>query len=130
MYSADFRARVMIYLNTHTYKETQATFEISETAIKGWKKLLNETGSLERRPHNKAVTRYDNDKLLAYIKENPFADLKEIAKEFGGSVSGASEALVRLEVSQKKRQLAILNEMKQKEPNSTLTLLKLMRKQL
>lgn len=129
MYSLDLREAVMVYLNTHTYKETCATFGVSEMAIKSWKKLLNETGSLERRPHNKAVTTYDSNKLLSFIEANPFADLKEIAEHFGGSIAGASTALARLDVSQKKRLLCILNEMKLKEPNLTLNLHKLMRKQ-
>ena len=45
---------------------------------------------------------YNPEKLENYIKDNPRAYLKEIANEFGGSVSGASAALKRMKIRLKK----------------------------
>ena len=118
----------MEYLKTHTRKETCQVFKISETCIKEWTKLQNETGSFDRRPHNKAITRFPSDKLAKFVKENPLASLDEIAAHFGGARSGAGDALKRIKVTQKKRLLDMLKEMKEKEPSLTLNLHKLMRK--
>ena len=67
--------------------------------------MLSETGSLEKRPLDRSASKYDSEKLNAYIEENPNALLKDIAAHFGGSISGADSALKREKITYKKRDL-------------------------
>ena len=130
MYSKDFRERALGYMNEgHSYTETMKVFKVGHSTLDQWIKLKEETGGLDRRPHNKAVTKYDRDKLRKLVKEHPLWNLADFAKEFEkGQAAGVSAAFKRIGITQKKRLVNILNEMKQKEPNSTLNLHKLMRK--
>jgi transposase len=102
-YSKDLRERVLAYITEgHTQKETSAVFKVGTTTIKGWKKLLSETGDLEKRRLERKPRKYESEKLRTYIAENPEATLAEIAAEFGGSPSGAFDALKREKISLKK----------------------------
>ena len=115
-YSIDLRERVLRYLmEGHGYAETSRIFHVSVDAMKGWQKLQSETGNLEKRPLQRKARIYDDDKVKAYIKEHPQAMLKEIAKEFGGSIAGAGFALKRLNITLKKRYQRTANEMKKNE---------------
>jgi transposase len=103
-YSKDTREMVLSYLaKGHTYEEARAELGVGVSTIKSWKRLLNETGSLEKRSKQRSASRFYDEELKAYVKDNPDATLEEIAKHFGGSVSGAHDALARLEISFKKR---------------------------
>jgi transposase len=52
---------------------------VSISTVKAWKKLLNETGSLEKRLKRRTATKFPAEELEAYIKEHPDAMLSEIA---------------------------------------------------
>ena len=65
--------------------------------------MLSETGSLEKRPLNRTAPIYESEKLNAYIEENPDALLKDVARHFGGSITGAYYALEREKITLKKR---------------------------
>ena len=102
-YSKDLRERVLGYMaEGHTQKETSKVFKVGTTTIKEWKKLLSETGALEKRPLERKARIYESEKLRTYIAENPEATLAEIAAEFGGSPSGAHDALEREKITLKK----------------------------
>ncbi len=95
-YSIDYRKRVLEYLDEgHTQAQAQEVFKVGSSTIKGWKKLLSETGTLQKRELNRKARVFEEDKLQAYIEEHPQALLKDIAKHFGGSTSGAADALER-----------------------------------
>lgn len=118
-YSKDYRKRVLEFLEEgHTQKEAQKVFKVGSTTIKEWKKLLSETGSVEKRPVKREARVYKTDKLCAYIEEHPQALLKEIAEYFGGSTSGADSALKREKLTLKKQQPPTVNVMKKSERNS------------
>ncbi len=103
-YSVDLRKRVLEYnAEGHTYEETKKVFKVGITTIKEWKRLLSETGSLEKRELNREARLFADDELRAYMDENPLAILEDIAKYFGGSQSGANAALARLNITLKKR---------------------------
>jgi transposase len=105
-YSTDTRKMVLGYLaQGHTYEEAHKELGISVSAIKGWKKLLNETGGLEKRPLERSASKFHTEKLKTYISEHPDATLREIAEYFGGSTSGAFDALERGKITLKKRAL-------------------------
>jgi len=105
-YSKDTREMVLGYLaKGHTYEEARAELGVGVSTMKAWKRLLNETGGLEKRNKNRSASKFHDEELQAYVKENPAATLEEIAGHFGGSVSGAHDALARVRISFKKRAL-------------------------
>lgn len=105
-YSNDTREMVLKYLEKgHTYEEARVELGVGVTTIKEWKKLYNETGSLEKRSKQRSATKYPAEQLKAFVKDRPDATLAEIAENFGGSVSGAHDALARVGISFKKRAL-------------------------
>ena len=78
-YSVDLRERVIAYLQEgNTQEETSIIFKVGTSTIKRWLTLLSETGSLEKRPLDRSASKYDSEKLNAYIEENPNALLKDI----------------------------------------------------
>ena len=104
-YSKDLRERVLAYNEEgHTIKKTSEVFKVGTTTIKAWKKLLSERGNLAKKELKRKPRKYDSEKLRAYIAENPEATLAEIAEAFGGSPSGAFDALEREKITLKKQQ--------------------------
>jgi transposase len=104
-YSKDLRERVVTFRREgHTIEETKQVFKVGTTAIKRWTKQLSETGTLEKKALNRGPRKFHSEKLRAYMEENPLATLEEIAAHFGGSTSGASDALMREKITLKKRQ--------------------------
>jgi len=104
-YSVDLRERVVAYhAEGHTIEETSKVFKVGTTTISAWKKLLTETGRLEKKELERKPRIYESEKLRTYINENPEATLAEIAQEFGGSPSGAFDALEREKITLKKLQ--------------------------
>jgi transposase len=103
-YSRDTREMVLSYLaKGHTYEEARAELGVGVSTIKDWKRLLNETGSLEKRSKQRSASKFQDEELKAYVKEHPEAALAEIAGYFGGSISGANDALARVGITFKKR---------------------------
>lgn len=97
---------VLSYLaKGHTYEEARAELGVGVSTIKSWKRLFNETGSLEKRSKQRSASKFHYEELRTYIKEHPDATLEEIAEHFGGSTSGAHDALARVRISFKKRAL-------------------------
>jgi len=104
-YSKDLRERVLAYhAEGHSIEKTSGVFKVGTTTIKAWKKLLSETGSLEKKELDRKPRKFESEKLRTYVNENPEATLAEIAKEFGGSPSGAFDALEREKITFKKLQ--------------------------
>jgi len=105
-YSEDLRSRVIEFIKEgKTQEETSKIFKVGVTTIKRWKSLLTETGSLEKRPLEGTARKFESEKLNTYIEENPNALLKDIAAHFGGSTSGAFDALKREKITYKKRDI-------------------------
>jgi transposase len=103
-YSKDAREMVLSYLaKGHTYEEARVELGVGVSTMKDWKRLLNETGSLEKRSKQRSASKFPCDELKAYVKEHPEATLEEIAEHFGGSTSGAHDALARAGITFKKR---------------------------
>ena len=102
----------------HTYQEAKKVFKAGITAIKRWKKLLSEKKSLENSKLNRKPRKFDSDKLRVYVEEHPLATLEEIAKHFGGSITGAFDALKREKITLKKRLPHTANAMKKNAKNS------------
>lgn len=112
-YSIDLRERVLaFYDDGNSQQETIATFRIRQSALNSWLRLRKETGNLEKKPVSNFPSKYESAKLRQYIEEHPFALLKEIAAYFGGSISGACDALKREKITLKKRQQLTKKETK------------------
>ena len=102
-YSIKFRKEVMKFIEEgNSIKSTAEQFSIGETTIKEWKKLRNETGSLEKRPLNRTFKKIDPEKLKAFVEENPDAYQYEIAEHFGCVQNAVFEALKKLNITRKK----------------------------
>jgi transposase len=102
-YDKKYRERVLEYISEgHTQKEAQEVFKVSPSTIKEWEKLLEETGSLEKREIVRSFKKIDPVKLEAYVKEHPDAYLQEIADAFGCVESAVRKALKRLKITRKK----------------------------
>jgi transposase len=99
-YSSDTRKMVLNYLATgHSYEEARKELGVGISTIKAWKKLLNETGSLEKRAVQRLPRKYPCEELKSYVSEHPDATLKEIAEHFGGSLSGVHDTLARQKIT-------------------------------
>ena len=104
-YSEDLRKKVMEYLESGCSQvSAQKVFNVSLSAIKGWKKQYAETGSLKNKPLNRTFKKLDPEKLTAYVNEHPDAYLKEIAEVFGCTDEAVRIALKNLKITRKKRQ--------------------------
>lgn len=114
-YSVDLRTKVVEYRKTHTYEQTYQTFGISKTTIIDWERLLEQTGSLEKRPLNRTHKKIDPVKLASYILEFPDAYLEEIARHFGCSATAVFYALKKQKITLKKRKFDIVKQMKKSE---------------
>jgi transposase len=118
-YSTDAREMALKYHgNGHTLEETSKELKVAASTLSRWKKQLSETGNLEKAPLERKPTKFPDDELRAYMKENPFALLKEIAKKFGGSTTGAFDALKRLKITLKKGLPHTRSEMRESGRNS------------
>ena len=103
-YSIDARELVLRYRdNGHTLEEIFSEFGISISTVRQWEALRAANGSLAKKELNRSPSIYKSEELRAYIAENPDAFLKEIAEHFGGSITGAHEALKREKLTYKKR---------------------------
>ncbi len=103
-YSVDSRELILKYReNGHTLEETFREFGIAISTIRKWERLRIANGSLKKKELNRTARIYPGEKLQAYIAENPDAFLKEIAEHFGGSITGAFNALKREKITYKKR---------------------------
>jgi len=102
-YEKKFREKVMNYIEKgHSVKEAQGVYEIGSTTIKGWKRLLRETGKLDKRPLDRKPTKLCPVRMRAYISEKPDSYLREIAREFNCTPTAVYYALRRMGITRKK----------------------------
>ncbi|MCL1912239.1 MAG: IS630 transposase-related protein [Leptospirales bacterium] len=103
--SVDFRKRVLEYYidEGHTIRETASVFKVSKTTIESWKSLLDETGSLEKRPLKRTFKKIDPEKLKAYVNEHVSDTLSEIAEHFGCTIHAVDQALRKHKITYKKK---------------------------
>ena len=102
-YSTDFRERALgFHEEGHSMRKTSEVFDVHISTIKSWKKLKRETGTVKQeRTRNTSPRIYHKEALEQFIDNNPFCTGIDLAKEFGGSPSGATRALKRYNISLK-----------------------------
>ena len=105
-YDKKTREQVMKYIGKgHTMEEAREVFGVGTTTIKGWKKLLKETGGLDKRPLNRKHKKIDPVLLKAYVDEHPDSYLREIAELFQCSEVSVFTALRRHKITRKKNRV-------------------------
>ena len=105
-YEKVFREKVLRYIDKgHTMEEAHEVFDVGTTTIKGWKKLLKETGGLDKRPLNRKHKKIDPVLLKAYMDEHPDSYLREIAEVFHCSEVSVFTALRRHKITRKKNRI-------------------------
>jgi len=114
-YSLDLREKVIKHRQTHTLQQTSDTFKIAKTTILDWERLLEETGSLEKRPLERSHKKIDPIALSEFILEFPDAYLHEIGEHFGASATAVYYALENQNITLKKLKFVIVKQMKKNE---------------
>ena len=118
-YERVFRERALEYLAGHTIEETANAYKVTPYTLWTWGKLLEETGSLERRPLQRSFKKIDPEKLRAYVAEHPDAYIHEIAANFSCGETAVRKALKRLKITRKKRRRSIGNGTKKNAEDSS-----------
>jgi transposase len=96
-----------------TQAEAAERAHIHERTGKNWIKQRRETGQYAPQVGRINPTRiYHDEDVLAFVKEKPKATLAEMAKAFGGTISGADSALRRLKVTLKSERPSMKRETK------------------
>jgi len=117
-YSVDVRQKALAALRKgRTKKEINEIFGLGINTLRSWEKLEDETGSLEHRPLDRKPTKIENEKLLKYCEENPFATNVEAAGHFGCTEAGIRKAKKRLGITRKKKQKNMQSATKGKGQN-------------
>jgi transposase len=98
-------------------KQAHNEFGVSISTIRDWETLAAENGGLAKKELTRNPRIYKSEELQAFIAENPDAFLKEIAEHFGGSVSGAFDALQREKITYKKKTVNTKSGTKRNAPS-------------
>ena len=103
-HSCDFREAALSYKQKgHTIKQTCETFNISQRTYTNWNTLKQKTGNLKPKKHGPRKRKIDPQKLRQYVEEHPDAYLKELAQHFNVKPSSMYNALVKLNITRKKK---------------------------
>jgi transposase len=101
-YGKDLKERAVKYKETHSVKETAETFNVSESAIRGWEKQYQQTGNLDKKPLERKWRKIDPEKLRKDVKGHPDAFNRERAQRFGCTEEAIRLALKKLKITRKK----------------------------
>ena len=102
-YSIDFRKRALAFMDEgHTFDELKEVFGIYPSTLCGWRKLRDETNSLEPRPNLGRPSMIDIEKLQRAVQEKPDAYLRELAVSQNCSISAIFKALKKHKITYKK----------------------------
>jgi len=112
-YSLDLRERVITFVEKGGSKTDAARiFGVCRVTIYSWLTKKAETGTLKDKPPQRGWKKLNPQALIAYVKQNPDLTLEQYGKHFGASAPSVCEALKRLKITRKKRQLFIGSAMK------------------
>lgn len=115
-YSYDLRIKALDFIEKGGSKvKASQIFGVTVQTLINWakrKRLGNLTPNLTR---EKKPQKLETEKLKAYIEKNPDRYLREIAEEFGVTITAVFYACKRHKITLKKRRPSIKNGMKRKE---------------
>lgn len=107
-YSIDLRKRVLEYIEeTKDKAKASQLFKVGIATIYRWIARKTQTGSVTPSPKKTYKKKIDDEKLVAYVTQNPDHFLSEIANHFGTTLQAIFYALKRLKITRKKRLLSI-----------------------
>lgn len=110
-YSLDLRKRVLEYIDdTKDKAKASEFFKVGIATIYRWIARKRQTGNMAPSPKKAYKKKIDDQKLIAYVAQNPDHFLSEIAKHFGTTLQAIFYALQRLKITRKKRLLSIRKE--------------------
>ena len=110
-YSVDLRQRVLAYIDeTKDKVKASQLFKVGMATIYRWIARKTKTGSVAPSPKKPYKKKIDDQKLMAYVTQNPDHFLSEIADHFGTTLQAIFYALKRLKITRKKRRLSIRRE--------------------
>lgn len=124
-YSIDLRERVIeAEEKGMTQREIEEIFKVSSGSIKRWKKLKEETGSLNPRKRTsesfdfkRGIPNHKLEKFKEFVLENNEMTYEEIANAWSISDTAVGRYLKRLRITRKKRHLFLKKETKRKGIN-------------
>ena len=103
-YSTDLRKRVLQYLEKDSDKKKASQFfQVGIATVYRWVARKKQSGTIEPLKKRNTYRKIDNQKLIAYVEQNPDHFLSEIAKHFGLTPQAIFYALRRLKITRKKR---------------------------
>ena len=103
-YDRKFRECVLAHVDAgKSQEEVRKMFALGVNTITQWKKLREETGSLENRPLERTWRKIDPEKLQADVLEKPDDFDEERAARFGCSRTGIQSARKKLKITRKKK---------------------------
>jgi transposase len=107
-YDKKFRQRVIEYKDAgHTFKEVIEAFGVDSQRYYVWKKQLEETGSLEKKPSLERNRKINKSELIRLAEEHPDWYLREFAEKFNVCLQAVDKMLKKLGVTRKKKLLHI-----------------------
>jgi transposase len=115
-YSVDLRSRVLAYIE-ETADKTKASqlFKVGIATIYRWIARKKQSGTVEPSPSKVYKKKIDDQKLIAYMEQNPDHFLSEIATHFNATLQAIFYALQRLKITRKKRLRFTRKETKKSE---------------
>ena len=103
-YSTDLRQRALQYLEeTNDKMKTSQLFQVGIATIYRWVARRKQNGSIEPLKKKSFYKKIDDQKLIAYVEQNPDHFLSEIGQHFGLTLQAVFYALRRLKITRKKR---------------------------
>ncbi|MDR1232292.1 MAG: transposase [Spirochaetaceae bacterium] len=107
-YDKKFRQRVIEYKDAgHTFKEVNEAFGVDSKRYYCWKKQLEETGSLEKKPPKERSRKINKSELVRLAEEHPDWYLREFAEKFNVCPQAIDKMLKKLGITRKKKLLRI-----------------------
>ena len=103
-YSVDLRKRVLKYIEeTEDKIKASQLFNVGIATIYRWIARKTQTGNIEPSPKKAYKKKIDDQRLIAYVEQNPDHFLSEIATHFKTTLQAVFYALQRLKITRKKR---------------------------
>ena len=115
-YSYDLRKRALDYIEKGGSQiEASQIFGVTVQTLINWSKRKRMGNLIPNPTRERKPQKLEAEKLKAYIKNHPDRYLREIAEEFGVTITAIFYACKRLKITLKKRRPSIRKETKKKE---------------
>lgn len=115
-YSYDLRTKALDYIEKGGSKvQAGQIFGVTVQTLLNWVKRKKQGNLAPDATRERSPQKLDTEKLKAYIEKHPDNYLREIAEEFGVTITAVFYACKRLKITLKKRHPSTRKEMRSKE---------------